>query len=348
MRFTTLATVSALVGAAGASAQVASPMDLLNYLSVLLSPSCKATLQGVVASNSSVSQCINIPGLYPILMNNNGSIIPQVNTYLQSTCGMPACSEALITNTTQQVLSSCSTDLSNFGISNNTVQIIMNAYPTARKIACLSTNSTMLSNSTTVGYNATSNSTLCPITVLDQVQAYLGVPLSTRYLTSLVLGGNSTAYNAVTQVLNNRTVAAKLACNDCVHAAVDIVLEDYPRLENASFSVGNSSWLSGNGTSTTLPKSYQSLCGVSVGANASLPKSINETAFNTTIGGMNSTRSMNMTSSSIMGASSTAMASATGVASILPVSSVASAASTATGVAARSVQEAKKRFVRWD
>lgn len=283
-------------------------------------------------------------------MNNNGSIIPQVNTYLQSTCGMPACSDALITNTTQQVLSSCSTDLSNFGISNNTVEIIMNAYPTARKVACLSTNSTMLSNSTVVGYNATSNSTLCPITVLDQVQAYLGVPLSTRYITSLVLGGNSTAYNAVTEVLNNRTVAAKLACNDCVQSALDVVLEDYPQLENTSIRVGNSSWLSGNGTSTTLPKSYKNLCGVTVGANATLPKSINETAYNTTIGKNSTSSSMNMTSSSIMGvgATSTAMASATGVASILPVSSVASAASTATGVAARSVQEAKKRFVRWD
>ncbi|KAJ9125240.1 hypothetical protein QFC22_000195 [Naganishia vaughanmartiniae] len=346
MRFTTLATVSALVGAAGASAQVASPMDLLNYLSALLSPSCKATLQGVVASNSSVSQCINIPGLYPILMSNNGSIIPQVNTYLQSTCGLPACTDALITNTTDQVLSSCSTDLSNFGISNNTVRIVMNAYPTARKIACLSTNSTTLSNSTTVGYNATSNSTLCPVTVLDNVQAYLGVPLSTRYITSLVLGGNSTAYNAVTAVVNNRTIAAKLACNDCVQAAVDIVLEDYPTLENQSISVGNSSsWLSGNGTSTTLPKIYQGLCGVPVGANASLPKSINETAYNTTLG---TSSSKNSTSSSITGATSTAKASATGIASILPFSSVASAASTATGVAARSAQEAKKRFVRWD
>jgi hypothetical protein len=285
-----------------------------------------------------------------VLMSNNGSIIPQVNTYLQSTCSMPACSDALITNTTQQVLSSCSTDLSNFGISNNTVRTIMDAYPTARKIACLSTNSTTLSNSTTAGYNATSNSTLCPIAVLDQVQAYLGVPLSTRYLSSLVLGGNSTAYNAITAIVNNRTVAAKLACNDCVHAAVDIVLEDYPQLENASFKVGNSSWLSGNGTSTTLPESYQSLCGVSVGANASLPKSINETAYNTTIGTNSTSSSINMTSSSIVGvgASSTGSASATGIASILPISSVASAAPTATGVAARSAQEAKKRFVRWD
>lgn len=35
MRFSTVATITALVGAAGSSAQVASPMDLLNYVGQL-------------------------------------------------------------------------------------------------------------------------------------------------------------------------------------------------------------------------------------------------------------------------------------------------------------------------
>ncbi|KAJ9101921.1 hypothetical protein QFC19_005002 [Naganishia cerealis] len=282
---------------------------------------------------------------------SNGTIVPLVNTYLQSTCGLPACSDALVTNTTQQVLSACSTDLSNFGISNNTVQIIMHAYPTARKIVCLSTNSTQLSNSTTVGFNSTSNSTLCPIAFLDEVQSYLGVPLSTRYLTSLVLGGNATAYNAIKTVVNNRTLTQHFVCNDCVNAAVDIVLEDYPQLETTKFSLGNSSLASNlNSTSYTLGQFYQGLCGVPVGANVSLPASINETAFNVTVG-------TNKTSGAIgSGATPTksSLTSSTGrvsssIASILPVSGVSSAASAAsTAVAARSVQEAKKRFVRWE
>lgn len=277
-----------------------------------------------------------------VLSNTNGSIIPQVDTYLRSICSTPACSDALIDNTTQQVLTSCETDLKNFGIPENVVQIAMDAYPTARKVVCLSTNSTLLSNSTTVGYNATTNSTLCPTALLDDVQSYVGVPLSTRYLSSLVLGGNATAYNTILQIVNNQTIAKQFACNDCVHAAVDVVLEDYPQLENQTFSLGNSS-LAQNVTSSryTVGQFYEGLCGVPVGSNASLPKSINETAYNTTIGS-------NATSSHIP--SATASSSATGVASILPVASSATAAiSTASAnVAGRSVQIAKKRFVRWD
>lgn len=317
-------------------------------------------MTSIVASNSSVSQCINIPGLYPsryfdnatsgfgltslfasVLSSTNGSIIPQVDTYLRSICSTPACSDALIDNTTEQVLTSCATDLSNFGIPQNVVRIAMDAYPTARKVVCLSTNSSMLSNSTTVGYNATTNSTLCPTALLDDVQAYVGVPLSTRYLSSLLLGGNATAYNTILQIANNQTVAQKFACNDCVHAAVDVVLEDYPQLENKTFSLGNSPLATNvTGSNYTVGQFYEGLCGVPVGSNVSLPMSINETAYNTTIGA-------NATSAALP--SSTASSSVTGMASILPIaSSASSAVATATGVAGRSVQIAKKRFVRWD
>jgi hypothetical protein len=276
---------------------------------------------------------------FAVLTSNNGTIIPLVNTYLQSVCSSPACSNATIQNTTQQVLTSCATDLSNFGISQNIVEIVMNAYPTARKVVCLSTNSTMLSNSTTAGYNATSNSTLCPTALLDQFQTYLGVPLSTRYIQSIVLGGNATAYNTITNIANNKTIATKFACNDCVTAAVDVVLQDYPVLQNTTFSLGNSPLVanltssnstssnstSSNSTSSkyTLGEFYQGLCQVPVGANISLPASIMETAV-----GVNLTSSMNSTSTS--------------------TASFSAASSGPTGMAARSAQEAKKRFIRWD
>lgn len=264
-------------------------------------------------------------------MSTNGTIIPEVNTYLQSVCSTPACTNATIQNTTQQVLTSCATDLSNFGISQNIVEIVMNAYPTARKVVCLATNSTQLSNSTVAGYNATSNSTLCPTALLDQFQTYLGVPLSTRYIQSIILGGNATAYNTIVNIANNKTVATKFACNDCVTAAVDVVLQDYPQLQNTSFSLGNSPLVanstSSNSTSSkyTLGEFYQGLCQVPVGANVSLPASIMETAVGVNLTGPAS--SSNSTSTST--ASFSALASAT-------------------GMAQRSAQEAKKRFVRWD
>lgn len=262
-----------------------------------------------------------------VLMSTNGSVIPEVNSYLQSTCAMPVCSNSTIQNTTQQVLSACSTDLSNFGLPQDVLVTAMNAIPTARKVLCLSTNSTQLSNSTTIGYNSTTNSTLCPTALLDDFQSYLGVPLSTRYIQSIILGGNATAYNTITNIANNKTVAAKFACNDCVHAAVDVVLEDYPQLENATFSLGNSPLVSNLTSSNyTVGEFYQGLCGVPVGANVPLPASINETAYGTNLTGSTST-SKNATSWS--------------TASYSPMAS-------ATGVASRSAQQAKKRFVRWD
>lgn len=113
----------------------------------------------VLASNSSLSSCLQTENLYPsefssyltylvrspdlssdrsVLENNSTSVLPNVNDYLSSLCAAPACTPEVINNATQTVLSGCSTELSRFGISNGTVETIMGAYSTARKVACLS------------------------------------------------------------------------------------------------------------------------------------------------------------------------------------------------------------------
>jgi hypothetical protein len=104
-----------------------------------LSPGCKATLESLLSPNSTSGMCLNIQGLFPVLSNNDSSIIPQINDYLTTVCATPACTNATILNVTTSVASACSTELSYFGIDNSTLAIITNAYPTAREVACLTT-----------------------------------------------------------------------------------------------------------------------------------------------------------------------------------------------------------------
>ncbi len=135
----TLATAAvALVGTATAQS-VAAPLALIESLVSLLSPACQATVTQLAQANSTFAQCINGAGLLPILENNSSSIIPQVDDYLRGVCATPACSNTTISETTSRVLNGCKTDLALFGVSNQTVEIIMGAYSTAREVACLST-----------------------------------------------------------------------------------------------------------------------------------------------------------------------------------------------------------------
>lgn len=74
-----------------------------------------------------------------VLNNANTSVIPNINDYLTGLCSADACNQTTIDNATETVTTACATDLSRFGISEGLVEFIMNAYPTAREVACLST-----------------------------------------------------------------------------------------------------------------------------------------------------------------------------------------------------------------
>lgn len=310
MKFSsTVLLATAALGSAtiSASAQtVASPAALLQYVLAFLSPTCKSTIESVLAANATFGTCLNVQGLVPILNNTNSSIIPQVDAYLTTLCGMPACSNATIQNVTMSVAGACSTELSYFGINNSTLSTIMNAYPTAREVACLSTSNKNLTsyNSTMSMTNSTNstNSTLCPTTLLYSIQSFLGMPLTNSYIDSLLLGGNSTAYNQVLSLVSNSTVLKKFACTDCVVAGVDVVLENYPKLANTTFMLpANNVTNSTNATSFTLESLFLGVCNVTVGPNVTLPMSIKESAFNTTLPfNMSSSAGKNMTARSII------------------------------------------------
>jgi len=333
MRSSTI--LASLAVVASASAQTVTPIALLGYLEQLLSPTCQSTLTTLLSSNSSLSQCVHTSGLLPILENTNTSIIPNINTYLTGLCAAPACTNTTITNATSQILAGCSSDLSNFGISNTTVNYVFGAYSTIREVACLSSNSSVSSMYANSTNSTNSSSILCPISLLYDLQSYIGQPLTNSYIDTLILGGNATAYNQLLSITNDTTLLEQVACGDCFAGSVDVILENYPVLGNSTFNLPAGAMGYLNGTNITIPAGmmnftvpqlYQGVCNITVGSNVSLPSTINETAYNTTLP-YNST--------------------ATGLNITLPVPHPFQPLNMTTR-SEKAREEAKKRFGRWN
>jgi len=346
MKFSTATIVTAAAigsGAITASAQtISSPDQLIQYFLAFLSPQCRSTVTGLLAPNSSLGACLDVQGIGSILQNNQSSIVPDIDTYLRGICSSAPCSNATIQNATLSIGEACSTELSYFGITNETLADITGAYPTAREVVCLSTNATS-SNSTTVKPthgnwthgiplhhnatdNTTTNSTLCPTSFLTQVENFLGVPLTNSFVDTLLVGANATAYNQVVSVFQNVTILQSFVCTDCVIGAVDVVLQNYPQLTNKTFTLPGSNWtlpgsnltfpgyhstgnysLPGNASLPTSASEYTivqlfgNVCNATVGPNVTLPSSLNETAFNTTLPYANATTpSRNITARSLI------------------------------------------------
>jgi len=388
MKFAATA-AAATVLATGVSAQVSSPLQLLQYASRLLTAECREAVTGLV-TGSELSQCLQVNNLLPILNNANTSVIPNINDYLTGLCSADACNQTTIDNATETVTTACATDLSRFGISEGLVEFIMNAYPTAREVACLSTNDTslLMANGTSMMSNASSSmnstsnmTTFCPTALLYKAQDYLGVNLTNNYIDSLILGANATAYQEILAIPRNGSVIADFGCNDCVAAGLEIVIRDYPQLENLTFNLNASDVeeytnynLTGlnqterDNTTWTVARLYEGFCDVDVLANSSLPASINSTAYNSTEESTTSSMMSSMMMSSTSGSTATvavasatsavssAVASATSlpapvasatsaVASVLPVpSQVISAVGGAPSVPATPT----KRWVKWE
>lgn len=390
MKFASTAAAATILAGA-ASAQVSSPLTLLQYASQLLTPDCRETVTGLVMG-SDLAQCLQVNNLLPILLNSNTSVIPNVNDYLVDLCAAEACDPEVITNATRSVQSSCATDLARFGISNGTVDTVMGAYDTARKVACLSTNDTqltetnMMDNSTMANSTADTNSTLCPTALLYQAEQYLGVNFTNTYIDSLLLGANATAYRQLLAVPQNSTIVEGLVCNDCIAASLQVILSDYPQLEDLTFNISSETveqyvnvTLSQNGTGPAnstwnISSVYQGVCDVQVNSSSPLPASINQTAYNTTEPMMNMTSTavpsiatasastvtgpLASTTAAAVSAASAATVVATGTSAggvvnsvVAPVSSAAVAPGSVVSGAVQSVTNVAaptKRFVKWD
>lgn len=348
----TIVAATALIAGVNAQQTTSGPLALLQRAASLLTPGCRTTVEGLLRPNSTLFQCLHFEALGPILGNNQTSVIPQINSYLETLCPAPVCTNATIQAATSAVAGNCSQDLQNFGLDTSILKIAMNAIPVAREVACLTTsNSSLVTPAKKANATAPTNGTsYCVISGLAFVQEALELPLSNENIDSLILGKNSTLFNKVVALVNNETFVEKLLCTDCVAAAADIILTHYPTLANTSFSLKNVPILNNltginKNASYNAVSFYKRVCNVTVGPNVTVPSSINETAFNTTLPGAkkNST-------SVIVGPTSTRIATSTAatvtstILSSNPVTS-STVAATATATATRAVG---KRFVKWE
>ncbi|WWD19256.1 hypothetical protein CI109_103714 [Kwoniella shandongensis] len=333
----TLASVAGFAAAQSATSLTSAASAALN----LLSPNCQSVVLGL-ATNSSASQCLHVD-LLAGLITTNGSVIPSIDNYLSTICSSAPCSNETLTNTTQTILEGCSSDLSNFGITNQTLEYVVELYPLAREVLCLKTsdpfkaNSTASANSTTptsanatVSSNSTSsynttNGTFCATSLLTELSSYLGAPLTTSYITNAALGGNATVVQRL------QSIPPSALCDECIFAALDLIEQELPFVGN--ISVGNSTlntYLNGQCKSDNL----------TISTNGTLPTNITITAsnstfsYNITAGNVtyhpNSTVLPNVAKAAASNSSSL-MAAATSLASSNVTSSLASVATSAVG-----------------
>ncbi|WRT68615.1 uncharacterized protein IL334_005593 [Kwoniella shivajii] len=274
---------TALAGSAYAQANIGSiAQTALSYLS----PTCLQTVIQLSSNGSALNTCLDGSLLESIVLGN-GSIIAPVGNYLDEFCSSQPCSNETLTNATQTLLSGCASDLTKFGVTNQTIEFVVAQYPLARDVLCLKTtdpfvgNGTSSSNMTSM-MNSTSssnstNGTFCATSLLTEFQSYLGEDLTISNIATIALGGNQTALDTI------KSIPPTALCDECVFGALSLVEEQYPQLGN--ITLGNytlNTFLTGtcnatNGTEFTLS------------TNGTLPTNVTESAVNSTLIPMNFT-----------------------------------------------------------
>ena len=96
----------------------------------------------------------------------------------------------------------------------------------------------LVSSNSTNSTSSTNSSALCPTALLYKAEEYLGVNFTNTYIDSLILGANATAYRQLLAIPHNGSIISEFACNDCVAAGLEVVIRDYPQLENLTFELG--------------------------------------------------------------------------------------------------------------
>lgn len=138
------------------------------------------------------------------------------------------------------------------------------------------------SNSTSNATSSTNATQLCPTALLYKAEEYLGVNFTNTYIDSLLLGANATAYQQLLSIPRNGSIISEFACNDCVAAGLEVVIRDYPQLENISFdltagqvqnytnyTLPGVNATEANKTSWTVSELYDGFCDVDVLASES-------------------------------------------------------------------------------
>ncbi|WWC71356.1 uncharacterized protein I206_105311 [Kwoniella pini CBS 10737] len=277
---------SALAGSAYAQANVESiAQTALGYLST----GCITTVLNLTSSSSPLNQCLD-GNLLGQIVTSNASIIAPVGTYLDTFCSSQPCSNQTLTAASQQIISGCASDLTKFGITNQTVEWAIAQYPLARDVLCLKTTNPYVGNSTTnatssamnttsltnssSSTNSSSNGTFCATSLLTELQSYLGEDLTPTNIATIALGGNSTGLDKI------KSIPPTALCDECIFGALSLVEEQYPQLGNITV-VGN--YTLNQFLETTCNKTTSGSSGFIISNNGTLPTNITESAINSTL-----------------------------------------------------------------
>ncbi|KAJ8077322.1 hypothetical protein AAF712_004197 [Marasmius tenuissimus] len=186
-----LATTAVAAGLAVASAQT-------------LSSNCQNSLTTIVQNNDA-SACLAPSALVGIAAaNSSQSLVDPINTWVNSVCGSPSCSNSTLEFIVNTVTDGCSTELSVLGYDSSQkaqiTEIVKQVYPTARKVVCLQ-----------------SGNEKCITKELKAVESSIGT-LSVDNIVKLVS----------TLSFNNQTIPKDVYCSDCTKAAYNAINEDFP------------------------------------------------------------------------------------------------------------------------
>ncbi|KAG8711606.1 hypothetical protein FRC08_015698 [Ceratobasidium sp. 394] len=167
-----------------------------------LSSSCQTALAGALTGPA--GQCLGVPGLANIAATKGDeSLIPPIDSWLNTTCAQPACTNATIDAVVGNVTSGCRSDLNQWHVTDEDIETvsgyIKEFYPPAREVACLK--------------DSNASNQFCITESLKKFENSTGMSLTPNNLWNLSPSLYST----------NSTLTKELTCTDCTKAAWNII-----------------------------------------------------------------------------------------------------------------------------
>lgn len=189
-RMFTKSTTAAALGAvlltatSSASAQIAGLTGL--------SSSCTSTAASFVVGD--LGSCLSLTSLLPVFSSSSGSVIPQLDSYLNTICSSSPCSNSTLSSAETSLASGCSAELSSGNAIVEGLDAILMNYNGVRNVACL---------------QSSSNNSRCLTQTLYAVQNATGDSITVNFLESLI-SGNSTDLSSLVGLDSN------VLCTECV------------------------------------------------------------------------------------------------------------------------------------
>ncbi|THV02374.1 hypothetical protein K435DRAFT_963108 [Dendrothele bispora CBS 962.96] len=186
---------------------------LVSVNALSLTSSCQDSLRGLLTNEDAA--CLNVLSIASSALQDGGSVINAVDSWLNGMCSTGACSDINIANLITNVTTGCNDDLANLGlsateISSNVINIAQKVYPVVRQGMCLKDDST---------------NQMCITEMLTNLDSIIG-GLSLDDLSFVNL------MNDVRQLLASGV--QKMACTSCVKAGFSIAQQAFPSIVSAA------------------------------------------------------------------------------------------------------------------